>query len=397
MRSHRPTPKPAQRTVVIATMAIAENQDAGPPVPQPATMDTKNQKPKRARRTADEDIMEGLNMGDLIELCDGQRPRRTRAMVSRTEKKEEYDTIKIDNNVGAGGRDSETGGKDKDDAGDEEAQVEESENIQEPPQKKRRIVLNRTASADYPTPESRPDESVPPLTMEALRELEEEVLDKGHSGLLSPPKTLQKFLEETCDDTSSSGLSSPPESLVDPRDDIFSENIDHSSESECNRAVEVVDKDPLSVAVEECVLGIVDHVSVRDLRPLPGGEPPLSSPPESHADPRDDIFSDNIDHSSESECNRAVEIVDKDPLSTAVEECVSGIVDHVSGLDLRPLPQGEPPVWSDKRQALCDSLPWYKAHQGSIYTSGLMAHGLLLDGEYEFSDIVEGQVIITSV
>lgn len=56
-----------------------------------------------------------------------------------------------------------------------------------------------------------------------------------------------------------------------------------------------------------------------------------------------------------------------------------------------------PPVWSDKRQALCDALPYFKSHQGAMYTSGLVMKGFLIDGEVSIRDMLTSNVIITSL
>ncbi|KAH6697235.1 hypothetical protein F5X68DRAFT_226622 [Plectosphaerella plurivora] len=58
---------------------------------------------------------------------------------------------------------------------------------------------------------------------------------------------------------------------------------------------------------------------------------------------------------------------------------------------------GEPPVWAEKRQALCDALPYFKSHQGSLYTSKLVAKGILIDGELSIRDILTQDVIITAL
>lgn len=57
-------------------------------------------------------------------------------------------------------------------------------------------------------------------------------------------------------------------------------------------------------------------------------------------------------------------------------------------------PYGEPPVWSDKRQALCDALPYFKSHQGSLYSSRLVAKGILVDSEASIRDTMTSDVII---
>ena len=79
----------------------------------------------------------------------------------------------------------------------------------------------------------------------------------------------------------------------------------------------------------------------------------------------------------------------------------------------RPLPLGVPPVWanvsssvpwtlandlaySDKaRQALCETLPYYKSYQGASYTTGGFAVAMLLGRDYGELAHMDEQVIIT--
>ncbi|KAI1379724.1 hypothetical protein F4677DRAFT_441925 [Hypoxylon crocopeplum] len=63
----------------------------------------------------------------------------------------------------------------------------------------------------------------------------------------------------------------------------------------------------------------------------------------------------------------------------------------------KPEPHGQPPVWSEKRAALNDALSYFKAHQGSLYTKGLTAYGMLIDAEVGVRDYFSTQVIITSI
>ena len=58
---------------------------------------------------------------------------------------------------------------------------------------------------------------------------------------------------------------------------------------------------------------------------------------------------------------------------------------------------GEPKIWGKRRQGLCDALPYFKAHQGSLYTVDLLPLGFLIADEARARDHFDGQVIITSV
>lgn len=60
-------------------------------------------------------------------------------------------------------------------------------------------------------------------------------------------------------------------------------------------------------------------------------------------------------------------------------------------------PHGQPLVWSEKRASLAAALPYYKSHQGSLYTSSLVPYGILVDAQVGTRDHFSSQVIITSL
>ncbi|KAK2001110.1 hypothetical protein LX36DRAFT_629421 [Colletotrichum falcatum] len=62
-----------------------------------------------------------------------------------------------------------------------------------------------------------------------------------------------------------------------------------------------------------------------------------------------------------------------------------------------PDPIGSPPVWAENRQALCDALPYFKAHEGSIYTKDKMIKGMLLNAFSTVRDYLGAEVIITTL
>ncbi|KAI0393406.1 hypothetical protein F5Y17DRAFT_466948 [Xylariaceae sp. FL0594] len=66
-------------------------------------------------------------------------------------------------------------------------------------------------------------------------------------------------------------------------------------------------------------------------------------------------------------------------------------------MDLLPLPVGVPPVAADFRAALCQSLPYWKAHQGGVHSNEKIATGMLMNGATTPRDIVQNQVIITTI
>ncbi|KAI0449461.1 hypothetical protein F5B21DRAFT_520197 [Xylaria acuta] len=62
-----------------------------------------------------------------------------------------------------------------------------------------------------------------------------------------------------------------------------------------------------------------------------------------------------------------------------------------------PLPAGQPPVSSKIRAALCDSIEYWKAHQGGIQSNEKVATGMLLNGKTTPRDVIQAQVIVTTV
>ncbi|KAK0655894.1 hypothetical protein B0T16DRAFT_292826, partial [Cercophora newfieldiana] len=56
-----------------------------------------------------------------------------------------------------------------------------------------------------------------------------------------------------------------------------------------------------------------------------------------------------------------------------------------------------PEVWSNKRGGLCESLPYYKAYKGSVYTKDCVARGIMVDAESEERDVFSAQVVIASI
>ncbi|KAK1590851.1 uncharacterized protein LY79DRAFT_686310 [Colletotrichum navitas] len=62
-----------------------------------------------------------------------------------------------------------------------------------------------------------------------------------------------------------------------------------------------------------------------------------------------------------------------------------------------PAPMGSPPVWAENRQALCDALPYFKAHEGSLYTKDKLIKGMLLNAFSSVRDYLGAEVIITTL
>ncbi|KAI0436575.1 hypothetical protein F4803DRAFT_572245 [Xylaria telfairii] len=62
-----------------------------------------------------------------------------------------------------------------------------------------------------------------------------------------------------------------------------------------------------------------------------------------------------------------------------------------------PLSSGQPPIASQIRAALCDSNEFWKAHQGGIHSNDKVASGMLLNGKTTPRDVIQTQVIVTTV
>ncbi|OTB03923.1 hypothetical protein M426DRAFT_23247 [Hypoxylon sp. CI-4A] len=72
-----------------------------------------------------------------------------------------------------------------------------------------------------------------------------------------------------------------------------------------------------------------------------------------------------------------------------------GNSDHPNGD--KPEPQGVPPVWADKRGAVCDALSCFRAHQSSLYSKDGMILGALLNREGGAREYIDSKVIITDI
>ena len=63
--------------------------------------------------------------------------------------------------------------------------------------------------------------------------------------------------------------------------------------------------------------------------------------------------------------------------------------------DLRPQPHGQPLVWAEQRQALCETLPYYRAYQSGAYTTEGLGYGFLLDKDCGERAYMDEEVVIT--
>ncbi|KAF3243314.1 hypothetical protein TWF128_010285 [Orbilia oligospora] len=61
----------------------------------------------------------------------------------------------------------------------------------------------------------------------------------------------------------------------------------------------------------------------------------------------------------------------------------------------KPPAIGQPAVWCDTRQELCESLPSFRSYQGGCYASKGFGRGYLLDGHASERDYMDGSIIIS--
>lgn len=61
----------------------------------------------------------------------------------------------------------------------------------------------------------------------------------------------------------------------------------------------------------------------------------------------------------------------------------------------KPAPYGQPPVWADKRQSLCETLPYYRAYQSGPYISSGIIRGFLVDKEVGPRDKFQEEIMIS--
>ncbi|KAL1633572.1 hypothetical protein SLS58_011024 [Diplodia intermedia] len=92
------------------------------------------------------------------------------------------------------------------------------------------------------------------------------------------------------------------------------------------------------------------------------------------------------------------EDVAPDPIPEHLEHLVevSRQLMEISGcpLDEKPPPVGQPEVWADARQALCESLPYFRAYQGAGYCTGGFAFSFMFDKQGCSRDYMDSEVVI---
>lgn len=70
---------------------------------------------------------------------------------------------------------------------------------------------------------------------------------------------------------------------------------------------------------------------------------------------------------------------------------------HQSVQDDKPTPYGQPPVWADKRQNLCEALPYYKAYMSGAHLHDGMVRAFMVDKEVGIRDKLNDEILIARV
>ncbi|KAH7044033.1 hypothetical protein B0J12DRAFT_577991, partial [Macrophomina phaseolina] len=63
-------------------------------------------------------------------------------------------------------------------------------------------------------------------------------------------------------------------------------------------------------------------------------------------------------------------------------------------IESKPAPVGKPDVWADGRQALCESLPYYRSYQSAGYCTAGFARSFMFDQEGSPRDYIDSEVVI---
>lgn len=61
----------------------------------------------------------------------------------------------------------------------------------------------------------------------------------------------------------------------------------------------------------------------------------------------------------------------------------------------KPAPSGQPKVWAEGRQELCETLHYYRAYQSSCYSTGGFARGFMFDKIAHTRDYIDNDVVVS--
>ncbi|KAK3624649.1 hypothetical protein LTR56_020899 [Elasticomyces elasticus] len=67
---------------------------------------------------------------------------------------------------------------------------------------------------------------------------------------------------------------------------------------------------------------------------------------------------------------------------------------HRDPLGIKPKPSGRPQVWADSRQALCETVPYFKKPQGGCHSNDKHVYAFIFDGVGHCREYVDNDVII---
>ncbi|KAF2485111.1 hypothetical protein BDY17DRAFT_292955 [Neohortaea acidophila] len=82
------------------------------------------------------------------------------------------------------------------------------------------------------------------------------------------------------------------------------------------------------------------------------------------------------------------------PEPDAIKLALSQRLTHRQPLESKPLPQGRPDVWAESRQALCETLPYFKKPQGGCYQNDGHVYGFLFDSVGHCREYMDEDIII---
>lgn len=68
---------------------------------------------------------------------------------------------------------------------------------------------------------------------------------------------------------------------------------------------------------------------------------------------------------------------------------------HRKSTSEKPEPCGQPEVWADGRQELCETLHYYRAYQGACYSTGGFVRGFMFDKVAHIRDYTDSNVVIS--
>ena len=121
--------------------------------------------------------------------------------------------------------------------------------------------------------------------------------------------------------------------------------------------------------------------------------PPITSKRKSRSSRRD---TDYLNEGADSEIDEPA-AKRKTTKTTKANKAAPKAAYYVNAQQDKPEPHGQPSVWADKRQQLCETLPYYRAYQSGAYTSDGLAHGFLCDKEVGDRDVFTDYIMIARV